>query len=192
MEACFSWHDYVFLINPLDSSSQSREDNGEHLPSAQHTVENERKVTSDAELQRLRDLLQQRDDEINVLLKMLKQEKRRAAEAEAALKDAGMAIDKRRPLSPVLGRTSPIQVEGPIPDSMTSLVSSMKSSSVGGSTASVSTSQQMMGLSSTAEQHRSGTGTSHSMIESRSSQDWKAVKAGTCTYMSVFTHNTSF
>ena len=136
-------------------------------------------MTSDAELQRLRDLLQQRDDEINVLLKMLKQEKRRAAEAEAALKDAGVAVDKGRPPSPVLGRTSPIQVEGPVPASMTSLVSSVKSNAGGPSMASLSTSRQMMGSSSTAEQCHSDADTSHSVVESRSSQDWKAVKAGT-------------
>lgn len=62
-------------------------------------------VATDKELQRLRELLKQRDDEINVLLKMLKQEKRRAAEGEAALKEAG--LPPLRPISPILGRTSP-------------------------------------------------------------------------------------
>ena len=37
---------------------------------------------------------------------MLKQERRRAAEAEAALKDAGM--EPRKPPSPILGSTSPV------------------------------------------------------------------------------------
>lgn len=68
-------------------------------------------AASDTELQRLRDLLKQRDDEINILLKMLKQEKRRALEAEVALKDAGVNNWKRSS-SPILGRTSPMQSEG--------------------------------------------------------------------------------
>lgn len=64
---------------------------------------------SDAELQNLRDLLKQRDDEISILLKMLKQEKRRAANAEATLKQSG--IEYTKPSSPILGRTSPLQLE---------------------------------------------------------------------------------
>ncbi len=39
---------------------------------------------------------------------MLKQEKRRAAVAEADLKEAGLEI--KRHMSPILGRTSPIQL----------------------------------------------------------------------------------
>eukprot|EP00731_Ephydatia_muelleri_P027714 Em0019g587a len=69
-------------------------------------------VANDKELQRLRDLLKQRDEEImtltevpDVLLKMLKQEKRRAAEGEVALKEAG--LPPLRSISPILGRTSP-------------------------------------------------------------------------------------
>ena len=41
----------------------------------------------------------------DVLLKMLKQEKRRVAEGEVALKEAG--LPPLRPISPILGRTSP-------------------------------------------------------------------------------------
>ena len=70
-----------------------------------------------AELQRLQELLSQRDDEINILLKMLKQEKRRAAEAEAMLKTNATSTTSTtelagriRPQSPLLGRTSPLQL----------------------------------------------------------------------------------
>ena len=73
----------------------------------------EERVVSDSELQRLRDLLKQRDDEISVLLKMLKQEKRRAADAEASLQRSGGQPIK--PSSPILGRTSPLQLEARAP-----------------------------------------------------------------------------
>lgn len=66
-------------------------------------------MDTNGELLQLRDLLQQRDDEISVLLKMLKQEKRRAADAEASLKKSGGAPIK--PSSPIMGRTSPLQLE---------------------------------------------------------------------------------
>ena len=144
-------------------------------------------VTSDAELQRLRELLQQRDDEINVLLKMLKQERRRAREAELALKEAGVAVDRKRPPSPILGRTSPLEVKGHVPDTMTSLVSSAKKSTrgCGSDTPSVVSS---LGVSSTGGQDRgSAASPSHGVMESRSSQDWKAVRAGTCAYVYTFT-----
>ena len=151
-------------------------------------------VTSDLELQRLRDLLQQRDDEINVLLKMLKQERRRAGEAEVALKEAGLSLDKKSRSSPILGRTSPIQVEGPVPNSMMSLVkagrlSASRDSAIGSavSTRIHTTGTPQMGSSSSGEQSSHSSATSaHSMVESRSSQDWNAVKAGTttlCTYI---------
>jgi kinesin family protein 6/9 len=45
----------------------------------------EQKGHSDVEWQRMKSLLKQRDDEINILVKMLKQEKKRAAEAEASV-----------------------------------------------------------------------------------------------------------
>lgn len=65
-------------------------------------------MVSDTELQDLRELLKQRDDEISVLLKMLKQEKRRAAHAEATLEQSG--VQYSAVTSPILGRTSPMQL----------------------------------------------------------------------------------
>ena len=98
-------------VHTLYYSDAQPPDAERHTSSDQHDSSKGGGVTSDSEVQRLRDLLQQRDDEINVLLKMLKQERRRAAEAELALKEAGGAdLSKKRPPSPILGRTSPIQV----------------------------------------------------------------------------------
>ena len=146
------------------------------------------RVTSDAELQQLRELLQQRDDEINVLLKILKQERRRANEAESALKEAGVAVERKRPLSPILGRTSPLQVEGPVPDSMISMVSSAtKRASSGtfvGTTVSMSSQSRPSSTRTSTEQRHSSSATttavgSHNGVaDSRSSQDWSAMKAG--------------
>ena len=157
------------------------------------------RVASDGELQQLRELLQQRDDEINVLLKILKQERRRANEAESALKEAGLSVEKRRPPSPILGRTSPLRVEGPVPESMISMVSSTNSASsrnTVGSAASLSSSQSRSSsaVTSSERRHSSGAGNSAATVaastaangsrsasgvgESRSSQDWSAMKAG--------------
>lgn len=122
---------------------------------------------------------------------MLKQERRRAGEAELALKEAGLSLDKKRRSSPILGRTSPIRVEGPVPESMTSLVSSVvKSTSSdrhsGTASSAVSAhstdSAQRPNLSSTLEERsvrRDHATPSSGVVESRSSQDWSAVKAGT-------------
>ena len=157
------------------------------------------RVISDGELQQLRELLQQRDDEINVLLKILKQERRRANEAESALKEAGLSVEKRRPSSPILGRTSPLQVDGPVPESMISMVSSTSSASsrnTVGSAVSLPSSQSRSSsaVTSSERRHSSGAGDttatvaastaangSHSTSgvgESRSSQDWSVMKAG--------------
>ena len=90
----------------------NRSPDSDPVPAGDNTAQHEvAPAVSDAELQRLRELLKQRDDEINILLKMLKQEKRRALEAEVALKDAGVDTWKRSN-SPILGRTSPLQTEG--------------------------------------------------------------------------------
>ena len=158
------------------------------------------RVISDGELQQLRELLQQRDDEINVLLKILKQERRRANEAESALKEAGLSVEKRRPSSPILGRTSPLRVDGPVPESMISMVSSTSSTSnrnTVGSTASLPSSRSRSSsavTTSSERRHSSGAGDATAIVaastavngshstsgagESRSSQDWSAMKAG--------------
>ncbi len=66
-------------------------------------------MASKRELQKLANLLKQRDDEISVLLKMLKQEKRRAAEAQPSPK---MFESLRvKPSSHILGETNPISFE---------------------------------------------------------------------------------
>ena len=157
------------------------------------------RVISDGELQQLRELLQQRDDEINVLLKILKQERRRANEAESALKEAGLSVEKRRPSSPILGRTSPLRVDGPVPESMISMVSSTSSASsrnTVGSAVSLPSSQSRSSSAVTIleRHHSSGAGDATATVaastatngsrstsgvgESRSSQDWSAMKAG--------------
>ena len=165
-------------------------------PSLQNKKE---RVTSDAELQQLRELLQQRDDEINVLLKILKQERRRANEAESALKEASLAVERKRPPSPILGRTSPLRVDGPVPESMISMVSSTNSASsqnTVGSAVSLPSSQirSSLGMTTTERHHSSDAATTASATastaavgsrsaggvgESCSSQDWSAMKAGT-------------
>lgn len=71
---------------------------------------------------------------------MLKQEKRRALEAEVALKDAGVKTWKRSN-SPILGRTSPVQTEGGLS------VPSTASKSVTDSPRSVSVSASEVGPS---------------------------------------------
>lgn len=148
-------------------------------------------VMSDTELQMLKELLKQRNDEINVLLKMLKQERRRANEAESTLKDAGLAMEKKRPPSPILGRTSPLSVEGPVPDSMISMLSSTKSRPKRTTLESVTpvllqdkSSSGMVvanwqcSTSVTATATAAG-GAFHSDIaDSCCSEDWSAVKAG--------------
>ena len=118
---------------------------------------------------------------------MLKQERRRAGEAEVALKEAGLSLDKKSRSSPILGRTSPIQVEGPVPDSMMSLVkagklSASRDSAIGSAVSTHTTGTPRVGSSSSGERSsHSSTTSAHSMVESRSSQDWNAVKAGTTT-----------
>ncbi len=62
-------------------------------------------IASRSELHKFTDLLKQRDDEISVLLKMLKQEKRRAAEAESCLKK--FENPPIQPPNPILGKRSP-------------------------------------------------------------------------------------
>jgi hypothetical protein len=158
------------------------------------------RVISDGELQELRELLQQRDDEINVLLKILKQERRRANEAESALKEAGLSVERKRPPSPILGRTSPLRVDGPVPESMISMVSSTNSASsrntVGSAVSLPSSQSRSSSAVSTSERRRHSSGattttvaasatagsgsrsTSSGVGESRSSQDWSAMKAG--------------
>lgn len=159
------------------------------------------RVMSDGELQQLRELLQQRDDEINVLLKILKQERQRANEAESALKEAGLSVERKRPPSPILGRTSPLRVEGPVPESMISMVSATRSAlsrNAIGSAVSLPSSQSWSSsaVTSTERRHSSGpTATTATATvagsttaggscstsgvgESRSSQDWTAMKAG--------------
>ena len=59
--------------------------------------------------QDLRDLLRQRDDEISVLLKILKQEKRKTADAEASLKRSGG--QQMSPSTTILDQTGPVQLE---------------------------------------------------------------------------------
>ena len=163
------------------------------------SLQNKERVTSDAELQQLRELLQQRDDEINILLKILKQERRRANEAESALKETGLAVERKRPPSPILGRTSPLQVDGPVPESMISMVSSTNSASsqnTVGSAVSLPSSQirSNSAVTTTERRHSSGAATTATVSastaavgscstsgvgESHSSQDWSAMKAGT-------------
>ena len=162
------------------------------------------RVTSDTELQQLRELLQQRDDEINVLLKILKQERQRANEAELALKEAGVSMERKRPPSPILGRTSPLRVDGPVPESMISMVSSTTSASsrttVGSAVSLPSSQSRSSSAVITTEQHHSSRAAttaastpaastvgsrSAGVMESRSSQDWSVMKAGICkTYAS--------
>ena len=96
------WHLLTFPISMQLHSTKPDEE-------ATNVEPEEDSPVSDAELQKLRDLLKQRDDEISVLLKMLKQEKRRAAGAEATLKRSGVQHTKSS--SPILGRTSPLQVQ---------------------------------------------------------------------------------
>ncbi|XP_064403567.1 kinesin-like protein KIF6 isoform X2 [Halichondria panicea] len=66
-------------------------------------------VVSNTGLLGLRDLLRQRDDEISVLLKILKQEKRKTADAEASLKRSGS--QQMRPSSTILDPIGPVQLE---------------------------------------------------------------------------------
>lgn len=161
----------------------------------------EERVMSDGELQQLRELLQQRDDEINVLLKILKQERRRANEAESALKEAGLSVERKRPPSPILGRTSPLQMEGPVPESMISMVSATRSAlsrNAVGSAVSLPSSQSWSSSAVTSTERRRSSGptattataavaasttaggsrSTSGVGESRSSQDWTAMKAG--------------
>ena len=74
--------------------------------------ENERVLDRDVslrlELELLQDRLRQRDGEIAVVLRMLKQERKRAGSAETALALAGAAIRSVSPVSP--DRLSPVRL----------------------------------------------------------------------------------
>ena len=161
------------------------------------SLQNKEGVMSDAELQQLRELLQQRDNEINVLLKILKQERRRANEAESALKEAGLAVERKRPPSPILGRTSPLWVDGPVPESLISMVSltnNASSQNTVGSAVSLPSSQSRLSsaVTTTEWRHSSGaattatastaTGGSCSTSGVVDSRDWSAMKAGIYKY----------
>ena len=73
-----------------------------------------------------------------------------------------------------------VQVEGPVPDSMTAIVSSFVKGSLRGATTASAESSSRLGSTAETDSHRSGVAVSqpNSVVESRSSQDWKAVKAG--------------
>lgn len=165
-------------------------------PGPTFPVSKKERVPSDAELEQLRELLQQRDDEINVLLKILKQERQRANEAESALKEAGLSMERKRPPSPILGQTSPLRVDGPVPESMISMVSSTKSASSRNTLVSAVSlpSSQSRAVTTTEQCHSSRAATSTptattvesrsaGVVESRSSQDWTAMKAGIYIYV---------
>ena len=85
-----------------------------------------------------------------ILLKMLKQERRRAAEAEAALKDAG--VEPRKAPSPILGSPSP--VPPPATTTSTSETSAVLSSSRETSSIARSNSKQSVSNSRGLEEQR--------------------------------------
>jgi kinesin family protein 6/9 len=67
---------------------------------------------SNGEVDKLEGILKQRDEEINVLLKMLKQERKVVGEREALLQQH--RIEWNKPMeSPLMGRTSPIGLARP-------------------------------------------------------------------------------
>lgn len=78
-----------------------------------------------------------------------------------------------------------LQVEGPVPDSMTSVVSSSVKGSLRGATAASAESSSHLGSTVETGSHRGATQPSRA-VESRSSQDWKAVKAGTCRFLCAY------
>lgn len=65
-------------------------------------------VTSALELEMVQERLRQRDSEIRVLLRMLKQERKRASRAEFSMRAAGMEVEAVSPVSP--DRLSPLRL----------------------------------------------------------------------------------
>ena len=79
------------------------------------------------ELEMIRDRLLQRDSEISILLRMLKQERKRADRAEYSLKTAGLEIRSISPVSP--DRVSPVRLARSSPARSVDLVTSSAQSS---------------------------------------------------------------
>ena len=110
-------------------------------------------------------------------------------------------MERKRPPSPILGRTSPLRVEGPVPESMISMVSATKSAlsrnTVGSAVSLPSSWSWSSSAVTSTERHCSsgpaattatatvaasttagGSRSTSGVGESRSSQDWTAMKAG--------------
>ena len=110
-----------------------------------------------------------------------------------------MSMERKRPSSPILGRTSPIRVDGSVPESMISMVSSTTNASsrttVGSAVSLPSSQSRSSSAVTTTEQHHSSRAAtiaastpaastvgsrSAGVMESRSSQDWSVMQAGIC------------
>lgn len=96
----------------------------------------------------------------DVLLKMLKQEKRRAAEGEVALKEAG--LPPLRSISPILGRTSPHAMN---------LLPSPRSEEQANNCTAMKTSSQPGGGSTVAMETRTSVDSTHHTSVSSENQD---------------------
>ena len=83
-------------------------------------------ATATLELELLQNRLQQRDAEIRILLRLMKQERKRANRAEAALSSAGMEVRATSPASP--DRLSPLRLARSIGATAAGSVSTTESS----------------------------------------------------------------
>lgn len=148
-------------------------------------------VTSLLEMEILHKRLQQRDAEIRILLRLMKQERKRADRAEAALNTAGMEVRSVSPASP--DRLSPLRLARSVGAPTIRSVSTMQSSLEG--SLSVAEDSRMSGSELGGSVHswervnaggeRVNAGGSSMVEDSKSSSgvesaEWKAaLKAGT-------------
>ncbi|XP_011403132.1 PREDICTED: kinesin-like protein KIF6 [Amphimedon queenslandica] len=101
---------FQILKETILTERQSEKDSSSHLLKKEREGEGDSNSTgnvSNVEMKRLQDMVHQRDEELNALLKMFKQEKKLVAEREKLLKEHSIQWTER-PKSPRLGRTSPL------------------------------------------------------------------------------------
>lgn len=103
---------------PIDPETKTRSQ--ESKRKSRSPVVQDRDAILKLELEMIQERLRQRDGEINILLRMLKQERKRADRAEGALSVAGVPVRTVSPVSP--DRLSPVRLSrnASVPSSVTS------------------------------------------------------------------------
>lgn len=116
--------------NEEDTNTPPEAPTGKEEESTAPTTETVQQQGPDAtaalELELLHNRLQQRDAEIRILLRLMKQERKRANRAEAALSSAGVEVRAVSPVSP--DRLSPLRLARSIGATSAGSVSTMQSS----------------------------------------------------------------